>query len=144
LASDRGEYRDHRNHHRNQFSYLEADHGGRSIRLGLRRSVLNTARVDYNDETESRSAIVVLGRGIMKLIGVILLVVFATTAVLFVITFIQTASELEHFRADCRQLSENRFRGETAWHCNDDITYFKDPNGQIISRVGNRNSRPKY
>ncbi|MCP1766096.1 hypothetical protein M2202_005093 [Bradyrhizobium japonicum] len=35
----------------------------------------------------------------MKLIGVILLGVYATTAVLFVITFMQTASELEHFRA---------------------------------------------
>lgn len=79
----------------------------------------------------------------MKLIGIILLVVFTTTAVLFVITFIQTASELEHFRADCQQLSENRFTGETAWHCNDDITYFKDRNGQIINRVGHRNSRPK-
>jgi hypothetical protein len=82
--------------------------------------------------------------GGMKLIGVILLVIVATIAVLFTITFIQTASELEHFRADCRQLSENRFSGETAWHCNDDITYLKDRNGQIISRVGSRNSRPKY
>lgn len=80
----------------------------------------------------------------MKLIGVILLVIFATIAVLFAITFMQAASELEHFHAECRQLSENRFTGETAWHCNDDITYFKDRNGQIISRVGNRNSRPKY
>lgn len=63
LASDRGERGDHRNHHRNQFSYLEADHGGRSIRLRLGRSVWNAARVDYSDETENRFAIAVQGWG---------------------------------------------------------------------------------
>ncbi|UQD95252.1 hypothetical protein [Bradyrhizobium japonicum] len=80
----------------------------------------------------------------MKLIGAVILVIVATIAVLFAITFMQTVSKLNHFRADCRRLSENRFTGETAWHCNDDITYFKDRNGQLISRVGNRNSRPTY
>lgn len=80
----------------------------------------------------------------MKIFGVVLLVIVSTVAVAFIFTFVQVGIELNHFRADCRLLSENRLTGETSWHCNDGITYWKDRNGQITSRVGMKGSHPKY
>lgn len=79
----------------------------------------------------------------LKIIGGIVAALGTWVVVVFVYFFVQATAEGENFRKDCQLLSDNRLTHESAWHCNDNITYWKR-DGVIFSRLGTKGDHPKY